>query len=91
MVFAAEYFGLPLAPPYIGVVEEERSGAINHIEGVNYAVVGAPALDIAFYEERGIHNPITNFSLRYQLEWFNDMLPSLCKKSSSKSAANRRK
>ncbi|KAM7506003.1 hypothetical protein LguiB_004907 [Lonicera macranthoides] len=81
--FMAKYFGLPLAPPYIGVIEEEISGAINYIEGVNYAVVGAPALDIEFYEERGIHNPITNFSLRYQLEWFNDMLPSLCKKSSN--------
>ncbi|KAM7500722.1 hypothetical protein LguiA_025136 [Lonicera macranthoides] len=80
--FMAEYFGLPLVPPYIRVVEEEKSGAINYIEGVNYAVVGAAALDIAFYEKRGIH-PFTNFSLRYQLGWFNDMLPSLCKKSSN--------
>ncbi|KAM7478717.1 hypothetical protein LguiA_026930 [Lonicera macranthoides] len=84
--FIAEYFGLPLAPPYIRVVEEEKSGTINYTKGVNYAVVGAPALDIAFYEKRGIHIPFTNFSLRYQLGWFNDMLPSLCKKTSSKSA-----
>ncbi|CAK9148164.1 unnamed protein product [Ilex paraguariensis] len=80
--FIAEYYGLPLVPPYVEWKNEKRA---NFRQGVNFAVIGAPALDIAFYEERGIHNPVTNESLKVQLVWFKEILPSLCHSSSSKS------
>ncbi|KAL4585691.1 hypothetical protein LXL04_010315 [Taraxacum kok-saghyz] len=39
-------------------------------QGVNYAVIGSSALDSAILEARGVHNFVTNASLRVQLEWF---------------------
>jgi len=48
---------------------------------LNFAVVGATALDVAFFEERGINIP-TNYSLRVQLDWFKEILPFLCNTSS---------
>ncbi|CAK9148165.1 unnamed protein product [Ilex paraguariensis] len=78
--FIAEYYGLPLVPPY---VEGKNAKRPNFHKGVNFAVVGAPALDLAFYEERGIYNTITNDSLKVQLRWFKEILPSLCHSSSS--------
>ncbi|KAI8002039.1 GDSL esterase/lipase [Camellia lanceoleosa] len=73
--FIAEYLGLPLVPPYFG---GQNGSRMNFQEGVNFAVVGATALDIDFFEQRGIHNPFTNCSLGNQLDWFKRMLPSLC-------------
>ncbi|KAL7211669.1 hypothetical protein ACSBR2_014508 [Camellia fascicularis] len=73
--FIAEHLGLPLVPPYFS---GQNGSCINFQEGVNFAVVGATALDIDFFEQRGIHNPFTNCSLGNQLHWFKKMLPSLC-------------
>lgn len=77
--FLAEYYGLPLIPPFIRGVNESSS---NFGTGINFAVVGAPALDVSFYEERGIHYTTSNVSMRTQLVWFKGVLPSLCRSSS---------
>lgn len=68
--------------PYLGIKNgglEDRSAN----EGVNFAVIGATALDVSFFEERGIHNVETNYSLTVQLNWFKELLPALCNHSSS--------
>ncbi|MCL7035555.1 hypothetical protein MKW94_025178 [Papaver nudicaule] len=51
-------------------------------QGANFAVGGATALDASFFEERKIVLP-TNYSLGVQLEWFKQLLPSLCNPSSN--------
>ncbi|XP_031126031.1 GDSL esterase/lipase At1g28610-like [Ipomoea triloba] len=73
--FIAEHYGLPHLQPYLG----DRK--VNFETGVNFAVAGVTALDVEYYQERGIelHN---NISMRTQLQWFRDLLPSLCKNSS---------
>ncbi|KAL3519935.1 hypothetical protein ACH5RR_018084 [Cinchona calisaya] len=76
--FIAESYGLPLIPPYLA--GKNVSG--RDFRGVNFAVAGATALDISFFKEKGIHNPVTNVSLGTQLRWFKDILPSLCSNSS---------
>lgn len=78
--FIAQDLGLPLVPPYF---RGQNASVVNFKEGVNFAVVGATALDDTFFEERGIHNPFTNISLRDQLGWFKEMLPSLCHSTSN--------
>ncbi|KAF5944813.1 hypothetical protein HYC85_018890 [Camellia sinensis] len=70
-----EYLGLPLVPSYFS---GQNGSCMNFQEGVNFAVVGAAALDINFFEQRGIHNPFTNCSMGNQVDWFKKMLPSLC-------------
>ncbi|KAA8519686.1 hypothetical protein F0562_013869 [Nyssa sinensis] len=74
--FIALNLGLPFVPPYFGV--RNSSGAVNLEKGVNFAVIGAPTLDDSFFEERGIPNAYKHVSLRCQLNWFKDLLPSLC-------------
>ncbi|KAF9588711.1 hypothetical protein IFM89_014587 [Coptis chinensis] len=69
--FIAEALGISLMPPYLGHSNQYFK------QGVNFAVVGATALDLAFFEEKGVH-VYTNYSLRVQLEWFKQLLPSLC-------------
>ena len=76
---AAQTLGLPLIMPYLGV---ENGSTVQG--GVNFAVVGATALDAAFFFERGIDNVSTNDSLSVQLDWFKKILPSLCNTSSGK-------
>ncbi|KAJ7964782.1 GDSL esterase/lipase [Quillaja saponaria] len=80
--FIAEYFGLPLLKPYMRIKNGELEDA-NVEKGVNFAVAGATALGIEFFDEKGIKNVPTNYSLRIQLDWFNEMLPSICTSSSS--------
>ncbi|XP_019162072.1 PREDICTED: GDSL esterase/lipase At1g28580-like isoform X2 [Ipomoea nil] len=75
--FIAEHYGLPHVQPYFG------GENLNLEAGVNFAVAGVPALDVDFHEERGIHFR-NNISMRTQLKWFTDLLPSLCKNSSCK-------
>ncbi|XP_027101450.2 GDSL esterase/lipase At1g28580-like [Coffea arabica] len=83
--FMAEYYGLPLIPPYIRGVNQSSS---NFGAGINFAVVGAPALDVGFYEERRIHFTTSNISMRTQLSWFKGVLPSLCRSSSCRELFN---
>ncbi|CAN4091965.1 unnamed protein product [Withania somnifera] len=77
--------GFPLVPPYAGVIKNISStnGRSNSLRGVNFAVAGATAVDISFLEERGIKNVATNVSLGTQLDWFKQMLPTLCKSPTS--------
>ncbi|CAB4276210.1 unnamed protein product [Prunus armeniaca] len=79
--FIAEFLGLPLVPPYLESQDSNQS-VQNFEAGVNFAVVGATALDAAFLAEMGDSTSFTNNSLSIQLEWFKQMLPSLCNTSS---------
>ncbi|RRT56524.1 hypothetical protein B296_00027238 [Ensete ventricosum] len=72
-VVAAEAMGLPLLPPYL---DGWRVGELR--KGVNFAVAGATAMDNEFFEEKGITTGSTNSSLRFQIRWFQQLLPSLC-------------
>jgi len=80
---AAHSLGLPYLEPYLGF----KNGALkpaNTEQGMNFAVAGASALDRGFFEEKGFAVEATaNFSLRVQLDWFKEFLPSLCASSSS--------
>ncbi|BAS71031.1 GDSL esterase/lipase At5g45910 [Oryza sativa Japonica Group] len=72
MDFIAEKFQVPFVPPSLGQGEDFTHGA-------NFAVVGASALDLAFF----LHNNITSVppfktSLSVQLEWFHKLKPTLC-------------
>ncbi|KAL4275036.1 hypothetical protein AHAS_Ahas20G0067000 [Arachis hypogaea] len=81
--FLAEQIGVPLLKPYLGI----KKGKIkdwNSLEGVNFAVGGATALDISFFVEKGLYDVLvpTNYSLGVQFDWFMDLLPSICNSSS---------
>ncbi|VAH74510.1 unnamed protein product [Triticum turgidum subsp. durum] len=72
MDFIASEFGLPFVPPILG---KER----NFTRGANFAVVGATALDLAYYLENNITSvPPFNSSLSVQLDWFQKLKPTLC-------------
>nr|GLL45843.1 GDSL esterase/lipase At1g28580-like [Ipomoea trifida] len=66
--FIARSLGLPFLRPYLSAENGEEES--NFEEGVNFAVAGATALHISFFEERGIVNDMTNTSLGTQLDWF---------------------
>ncbi|KAI4296886.1 hypothetical protein L6164_036805 [Bauhinia variegata] len=81
--FIAEALGILYVKPYLGI----KKGKVkdwNTKEGVNFAVIGATALEFGFFKEKGFDDKITtNDSLRIQLDWFKELLPSLCNSSSS--------
>ncbi|XP_071708886.1 GDSL esterase/lipase At1g28580-like [Rutidosis leptorrhynchoides] len=75
--FLAESLGLPLVPPFLH--DKDIDNAVAFRQGVNFAVGGASALDPSvLLEAKGLVNPTTNVSLRVQLEWFKQSLPSIC-------------
>ncbi|XP_028774913.1 GDSL esterase/lipase At1g28610-like [Neltuma alba] len=80
--FIAESLSIPSVKPYEGI-KNGRVRNWNKEEGVNFAVAGATALNVSFFEERGIYAVSTNDSLRVQLGWFKEFLPSICNSSSS--------
>mgnify|MGYP002413836375 CR=1 FL=1 len=52
----------------------------NFSAGVNFAVVGAPALTLTYLQGQNLTvNPPINSSLYDQLVWFQKLKPSLCK------------
>ncbi|EHA8591079.1 putative GDSL esterase/lipase [Cocos nucifera] len=68
----AEAFGLPLLPPSLASGQDFRQGA-------NFAVTACTALDVAFWEQRGLAGIFwTNDSFGVQLQWFEQLKPSLC-------------
>ena len=69
-----------MVQPYLGI---KNGSGISIQEGINFAVAGATALDASFFVERGI-DVGTDISLGVQLDWFKEILPSLCNTSSSK-------
>nr|CAD1834180.1 unnamed protein product [Ananas comosus var. bracteatus] len=74
--FVAEALGLPFVPPYLAGrdVEYFRHGA-------NFAVGGATALNISFFEEKGIDVTWTEYSLGVQMGWFRQLLHLLSDES----------
>ncbi|XP_031131452.1 GDSL esterase/lipase At1g28590-like [Ipomoea triloba] len=72
----AQHYGLPLPPPSIPASLEGDKNRLR--AGVNFAVVGSRALDAQFYEQRDIFDTVTNVSMTDQLNWFKELLPSLC-------------
>nr|GLL24173.1 GDSL esterase/lipase At1g28590-like [Ipomoea trifida] len=73
--FIAQSMGLPFVQPYFG---GGSNGDRSFVEGVNFAVAGATAMNISFFTERGIINSATNVSLGNELDWFKQMLSSFC-------------
>ncbi|KAI5447826.1 hypothetical protein KIW84_015323 [Lathyrus oleraceus] len=57
--FIAESLGIPMVKPYLGI----KNGVLEDSaakDGANFAVIGATALDVSFFEERGVYNLPTN-------------------------------
>ncbi|XP_058771488.1 GDSL esterase/lipase At1g28590-like [Vicia villosa] len=80
--FIAELLGVPMVKPYLGIkngVLEDSSAN----EGANFAVIGATALNVSYFEERDVNIVATNCSLTVQLNWFKELLPTLCNSSKS--------
>jgi hypothetical protein len=69
---AAEQFGLPLLRASL-----QNSSDIS--KGVNFAVGGATAMDVGFYERNKlVQFKLLNNSLDVQLGWFKELKPSIC-------------
>ena len=63
---------LPFLSPYLAEGQNFSTGA-------NFAVIGATALDLAYYQRQNITTvPPFNTSLSVQLGWFDQIKPSLC-------------
>ncbi|OMP01775.1 Lipase, GDSL [Corchorus olitorius] len=78
--FIAEALGLPFVRPFFGSKKRESE---NFQKGVNFAIIGATAIDYAFYEEQSeIDAGPTNISLGAELEYFKKFLTSLCSSDS---------
>ncbi|TVU22874.1 hypothetical protein EJB05_32595, partial [Eragrostis curvula] len=70
--FIANAFGLPFLPPSLDKTQ-------NFSKGANFAVTGGTALDLAYYLQNNITSvPPFNSSLSVQLEWFEQLKPTLC-------------
>ncbi|CAL4966017.1 unnamed protein product [Urochloa decumbens] len=70
--FIADAFGLPFVPPSMAQGQDFSKGA-------NFAVVGATALDLAYFQQQNITSvPPFNTSMSAQLGWFEQLLTSLC-------------
>ncbi|CAL4902368.1 unnamed protein product [Urochloa decumbens] len=70
--FIAGKFGLPFLPPSLA-----NSSDIS--QGVNFAVGGATAIEVGFYERNNlVPFKLLNNSLDVQLGWFEELRPSLC-------------
>ncbi|XLU73001.1 hypothetical protein S245_032054 [Arachis hypogaea] len=80
--FIAEYLGIQSVKPYIGMkngkLEDWSVG-----QAVNFAVIGATALDATFFQDIGVQTGATNYTLSVQFNWFNQFLSSLCTSSTS--------
>lgn len=74
---AAKALGLSFIPPYLG------QNYTNFKQGVNFAVASATAVDGLFFAENNVRLD-TNFSLGVQVQWFKQLLPSLCGSRQSK-------
>ncbi|KAF5762006.1 putative sinapine esterase [Helianthus annuus] len=72
--FLAESLGLPLIPPYFNGKGSSGVGR----QGVNYAVVGATALDASFMEAKWSERSVINASIKIQLAWFKESVSSIC-------------
>ncbi|KAL5203051.1 hypothetical protein ABZP36_014003 [Zizania latifolia] len=77
--FIAEEFSLPYLPASLA-----NSSSVS--QGVNFAVGGAPATDVDFFERNNIVPfKLLNNSLDVQLGWFEQLKPSICKATKKES------
>ncbi|KAJ3701173.1 hypothetical protein LUZ61_004878 [Rhynchospora tenuis] len=75
--FIAQDQDFPLIPPYL-------SQGQNFSKGVNFAVIGAPALSLDFFQQRNITGFLpVDTSLNVQLGWFEQLKPLLCNTTQS--------
>ncbi|XP_010915611.1 GDSL esterase/lipase At1g28600 isoform X2 [Elaeis guineensis] len=75
--FLAGAFGFPFLPPFLARGKDFHQGA-------NFAVSGATAIDIEFFQGRGLGDIArVNQSLSVQLRWFEELKPSLCNSTRS--------
>ncbi|KAL4192116.1 hypothetical protein AMTRI_Chr06g170640 [Amborella trichopoda] len=72
--FFAQGLGLPMLQPYLSGFH----GAVEFKKGANFAVAGATALTPSLLREKGVEKLSTNISLENQLQWFYQLLPSIC-------------
>lgn len=74
LLLAAETLGLPFLPAYLASSPNDVSQ-----QGVNLAVGGATAIEVAFFETNGlVPFKLLNNSLDVQLGWFEQIKPSVC-------------
>jgi hypothetical protein len=70
---AAEQFGLPLLQASLLNISDVS-------KGVDFAVGGATAIDVDFYERNKlVQFKLLNNSLSVQLGWLEELKPSICK------------
>ncbi|KAJ3694259.1 hypothetical protein LUZ60_009739 [Juncus effusus] len=75
--FIAQALGLPLVPASFKTGQDFSKGA-------NFAVIGATALDLSFFQQHNISGvPPSPTSMNVQVGWFNQMKPFLCNDSST--------
>lgn len=73
MDYAAEHFGLPLLPA------SKAGGDLK--KGANMAIIGATTMDFDFFKSIGLSDKIwNNGPLDTQIQWFRQLLPSVCGK-----------
>ncbi|PIN18846.1 Sinapine esterase [Handroanthus impetiginosus] len=82
--FIAQELGLPFVAPFYGSgrIDGIKGNVSNFVDGVNFAVVGATALEDSFFNERGVKLPVLNASLVAQMGWFKGFLSKMCHTSS---------
>ncbi|KAK1422718.1 hypothetical protein QVD17_18004 [Tagetes erecta] len=71
--FLGEALGLRISP-----YEKIKTNNVLEIgQGINFAMIGATALDSSFHEAQG-DSSFTNASLGVQIEWFKQVVASIC-------------
>jgi hypothetical protein len=70
----AEELGLPFLPASL-----QLANSSDVSRGVNFAVGGATAIEVGFFERTNLAPfKLINNSLGVQLEWFEELKPSIC-------------
>ncbi|KAJ3683063.1 hypothetical protein LUZ60_013290 [Juncus effusus] len=76
--FLAEYFGLPLLPA-------SKASGSDFKKGANMAIIGGTAQNAAFFNSIGVGSKTwNNGPLETQIQWFQQLAPSICGSSSCK-------
>lgn len=75
---SAAALGVPFLPASLANSSDDDD-VVARGRGVNFAVGGATAIDVAFFERsRLVPFKLLNNSLDVQLGWFEELKPSLC-------------
>ncbi|KAF3328562.1 GDSL esterase/lipase [Carex littledalei] len=71
--YIAQTLGIPLVQPYLA-----HNGSF--LRGANFAVAGATTIETAFFLKNNLTTQqLLKSSLNFQLGWFDELKPSLCK------------